>query len=96
MFGFAAGGSVGLDFLRLVTGLFDGLDDGGDILWRAGIPAHVSASGFQDHRRAVDAGHALNGFSNVARAVLAIHAVDMQARHNEMLSLAGDFVEFRL
>ena len=44
-FGFATGGSVGLDFLRRVTGFLNGLDDRGNVLLRAGIPAHRCASG---------------------------------------------------
>ena len=83
--GFAAGGSVSLDFLRFVTGLFDGCDDGGDILLRAGIPTHRGAPAFKHHRRAVDAGHALNGVGHVPRAVLAIHAGDEQFRRGGIL-----------
>jgi hypothetical protein len=35
----------------------------------------------------------LDGFSHVPHAVLAIHAVDLQVRHGEILSRAGNFVE---
>ena len=95
MFGFAAGGSVSPDFLRLVTGLFDGFDDSGNIRLRIGTPAHVSTSGFQNHRRTADTGHTLNGIGNLPRTVRAGHAVDLQLRHDGILSRAGNFVEFR-
>ena len=80
VFGFAAGGSVGLDFLCRVTGFLNGLDDGGNILLRAGIPAHRCAAGFEQHRGAAHAGHALNRLGDVPRAVVAVHAADKQFR----------------
>jgi hypothetical protein len=43
----------------------------------------------------VNTGHALNGFNDVAHAILATHADDLQVRHDAILSWAVTFVELR-
>ena len=78
MLGSCAAG-VRWDFLRLVTGIFHGLDDGGDVCRRAGIPAHRGIFAFKRDRGAAHAGDGLNRLGDVPRAIAARHALDEQA-----------------
>ena len=87
--GFAAGGSVGLDFLRRVTGFLNGLDDSGNVLLRAGIPADGCASGIQCHHGATDAGYPLDRLGDVPHAIIAVHAANQKFRRAGILRWIG-------
>jgi hypothetical protein len=66
------------DFLRLVAGIFHGLDDGGDVCRRAGIPAHRGILGFERDGGAAHTGNALDRLGDMPRAIAARHAFDEQ------------------
>ena len=72
-------GSGGGEFPGGIAGLFDGGDQGGEILFRSGIPADGEAAGGDLGGSTVDAGNGLRGRGDFAGAVAARHAADVQA-----------------
>ena len=66
----------GFDGFGLVAGVLDRGDDGGNIGLGVPGPAHGRTLRVEMHRSAAHAGHALDGFGHVPRAVVAGHAAD--------------------
>ncbi len=71
---------VRLNFLHFVTGFGDGFDNGGNIVRRAGIPAHGRAFVGERNGRAVNFGNGLNRFRDMTGAIIARHAFHQKNR----------------
>ena len=65
-------------FIRIVTGLGNGLEDGAKVFVRIRIPAHAGMGGLHIHQNAAHARDFLRRIGDYAGAIVARHAGDMQ------------------
>ena len=78
LFGFETGDFFGGNFFGVVASPGNCGENGGDIFCIRRISADAGAFMREIHRSTLDAGNPLNGFGDVARAVIACHAADAQ------------------